>query len=324
MIGNGYMARKHCSALANHPSVKFHSLIVSDQNKNGESFKNEFGFKVLHNSSFGGLSQALRDNDIDIVFITSPNSLHCEQILLSLENNKHIFCEKPLAYTKNEFQNIKEAFKKNNNVLQSGMNCRFREQFSIPKMMADNGELGKLKYVRATYIFDVTNSFGDKPWWKEYPIGIYPFLHTGAIHSLDLLRWIGGEIKHVSAFGNGFELEKQWGSDNFTINVEFQSGAIGGLTCSASANRSSDFSLEVWGTEASIVGGDLYRKTSHTKEQIEIRQEKLDLVLQYENMIQAIENKTQPMNSFDEALKNFELITAIEDSVKAKKTILLK
>jgi len=321
MVGSGYMAGKHCNVIKNSDLAVLSALVVSPNSFNSDEFKSEFGISSLYRE----LIHALENEKIDIVFIASPNNLHSEQIIASLQAKKHVFCEKPLAYTREEFDRIKCTLEDSSNILQIGMNCRYREQYTIPKKILDNGEIGELKYLRATYNFDLTDSVKnrEKTWWSDFPENIYYYLHSGAIHALDLIRWIGGEIEETFAMGNAFELKKDWGKDTFIINVQFKNGAIGEITCSASAFKPPDFNLEIWGTKGSISGRNVYKKVNGKIESaaFEVVQNKMDLLLQLEDMIFAIENNYKPMNSFDEAQKNLDFITAIEKSIIENKPI---
>ncbi len=315
------MARKHCDLIKNESRAKLKALVVSDRSKNTEVFKKDYGF----NRNYTDLNEALEKEEIDIVYIISPNTLHQKQVTISLEAGKHVFCEKPLCYSANEFELIDAALNKSGKVLQVGMNCRYREQFSIPKKMVVDGLLGDIRYIKGTYIFNLVDSIKVKPWWLDFPKGIFPFLHSGAIHSLDLIRWMGGNVQFVSSTGKGFELKNEWVKDNFVSIIEFENGVTGEFIGSASANRPADFSVEIWGSKGSIVDRQHYyhEEGKLVSKQIEVNQEKIDLLMQFDDLIYSIENNKQPMNSFAEAYKNYELISAIENSVKQYRTIKL-
>ncbi len=323
VVGSGFMARKHCVALMNDPRASLKTLVVAEESEKNTAFGKEFGFYSVDTN----LDDAIKNKEIDIVLIISPNHLHEEHVTKSLNNEKHVFCEKPLAYSESEYKNIKAAILKSGKILQVGMNCRYRQQFVNAKRMADSGELGAIKLVRGTYVFDLVSSIRlkEKKWWLNYPGDIYPFLHTGAIHALDLLRWIGGRILRVSAFGNAFELKKEWIKDTFAVIIEFESGAIGEFLCSASATVKSDFNLDIWGTQKSISGSDLFYKEKNVLESttIDVQQPKIDLMLQFDELIFSIENNKVPLNSFDESYLNFSLIKAIETSVNTNKSVKL-
>jgi len=321
MIGSGFMAKKHCSVLKNHPFAELYTIADKEINESNKSFKDEFGFKKITTN----LDEAVEN--CDIIFIVTPNLLHPGQTIKALEHNKHVFCEKPLAYTKAEFEEIGKALSNTGCKLQVGMNCRFRTIYSETKKLTDKGEIGDIKLISGSYVFDLVDTIksNEKEWWLQYPAGTFTYLHAGAVHALDLMRWFGGEIKSVSAEGSGFELKEEWEKDTFVVNIEYNSGKPGKFICSASAFKPPDFSFEIWGSKGSILGKDIYLKINRNLEKrgIEVKQDKLDILLQFEDLINSIESNREPLNSFSEALKNFELINAIEQSVKTSQKIYL-
>ena len=202
------------------------------------------------------------------------------------------------------------------------MNCRYREQYSKPKKIIENQSLGKLRYIRGTYIYNLVQSVknNDKPWGLNYPKEINPLLHGGAIHCIDLLRWLGGCVKTVFAKSANFELQNYFNADTFLITLEFVNGALGELVVSNCAFRPNDFSIELWLSNGSITGTNIYKRKNdeliNEPEVFKIEQNKIDLLLQLDDFIYAIENNCQTLNNFDEALENFNLINAIESSLK--------
>ena len=320
VIGTGYMAHKHCAALAEHPRAQLATVCGTERSHlTAEELKSRYGFA----RATADYSSVLSDPETDIVFICSPDSFHAQQVCAALKAGKHVFCEKPLARTEKEFRDIARALEKSKNVLQVGMNCRFREQYSRARDLIVSGDLGELRFLRGTYIVNVVGAVHrqEKPWWPDCPEGVFPFLHGGAIHCLDLLRWIGGEVDSVFARATDFELGSQLKADTFSISFSFAGGAIGELLVAAGAFTPNDFSLEMWLSRGSIVGSKIFRRTddsvSASPEQIQVEQKIIDLGLQFSDLVRAIKTKTCPLNSFAEAEKNFKVLQAIEASVHA-------
>lgn len=319
MIGTGYMARKHCDVLASHANARLRVVCSTERSRAvAEGFKESYGF----DRSTADYDGALADPEVDLVFVCSPNGAHADQVVAALRAGKHVFCEKPLAYTGEEFRRIGAGLAAGGLVLQVGMNCRFREQYSVPKRRIEAGEFGELRFLRGTYIYNSVASVreGEKSWATQRPPDAYPFLHGGAIHCLDLLRWIGGGVSSVFARANAFELGGEWGADTFSISLAFDSGAAGELLASACAFRPNDFSLELWLGGGSIVGTNVFRREgdglSPLREEIVVRQEVTDLGLQYADFVRAIESGAQPLNSFAEAYENFCVMKAAERSAR--------
>ncbi len=324
VIGTGYMARKHCDALAAHQDARLMTICSSEKSLGkGEEFKSAYGFA----KSTAVYSSVLADPEIDLVFICSPDNNHTEQVCDALAAGKHVFCEKPLARTQEDFERIWRQLELSDRVLQVGMNCRFREQYVIPKQMVSSGRLGTLRFLRGTYVVNVVTSVHnqEKAWWLDYPDGVFPFLHGGGIHCLDLLRWIGGPVESVFARSTGFELGSELAADTFSISLRFASGAISELLVSASAFRPNDFGLELWLSDGSILGTKVFRRqqdaVSGAPEEFTVEQKIIDVSLQFADMVRAIEARSQPLNSFAEAYENFKVLTAIHHSISSGQSI---
>ncbi len=318
MIGTGYMARKHCSVLAVHSAARLHTLCSTEKSKPvAQEMAKEYGFRAITTD----YDSVLSNPDIHIVFICSPDHTHVDYVIAALQAGKHVFCEKPLARTRLEFEKIQNSLN-SQSVLQVGMNCRFREQYLILKKMVLANELNELRFIRGTYIYNMVQSIhaGEKKWSLKFPPSSYPFLHGGGIHCLDLMRWIGGDIQSVFARGAGFELSAEYVVDTFSVSLSFMSGALGELLVSSSAFRPNDFSLELWFRQGSIVDRKIFKRVgdnvSLPAEEIIVEQKTIDLALQYEDMVRAIDAHESPLNSFDEAYANFNAANAIIQSIQ--------
>lgn len=326
VLGTGYMARKHCETLVHHQNVRLTAICSTERSlQAAEDFKSRYGFTY----STTDYSSILSDSNVDIVFVCSPDNNHAEQVCCALEAGKHVFCEKPLARTKKDFQKIGMTLERSDRRLQVGMNCRFREQYAKAGQLVASGELGYLRFLRGTYIVNTVASVRqqEKAWWLDYPSGVFPFLHGGGIHCLDLLRWIGGPVESVFASSTAFELGVELGADTFSISIKFLHGAMGELLVAAGAFRPNDFSLEMWLSRGSIVGIRVFRRQgdllSSEPEEITVEQKTIDLDLQFTDMIRSIESGSEPLNSFAEAYENFRLLWAIHESIYSGKAVIV-
>jgi len=319
VIGTGYMARKHCEALAVCPNARLIAICSSSRSRAAaDEFKAQYGFESATND----YSTVLSDPNVDIVFICSPDNVHAAQVCAALDAGKHVFCEKPLTRTADDFLSIGGSLEKSGRVLQVGMNCRYREQYAQAGALVASGDLGSLRFIRGTYVVNVVASVHqqEKSWWSDFPAGVFPFLHGGGIHCLDLLRWIGGEVDSVFARATNSELARELKADTFSISLKFAQGAIGELLVAAGAFRPNDFSLEMWLSEGSILGTKVFRRQADAiapaPEEIKVEQKIIDIGLQFSDLVRAIETETEPLNSFAEAEKNFRVLRAIEESIR--------
>jgi len=324
IIGTGYMAKKHCEMLKNCNEVILNTIVSTKNSQNiSKQIKQKYGFlKTTCN-----FDSVLEDDNIDIVIVCSPDSIHASQTSKLLKAGKHVLCEKPLARTKKDFIIIKKELRKNKTILQVGMNCRFREQYSKPKKISKDRKLGELKILHADYIVNIVDAIKkhEKPWWSTYPTNIFPILHGGGIHCIDLLRWNGGKIRKVFAKSTSLKLKKELKADTIIATFEFQNGVIGDCLISGSMFRPNSFHMDYSYTNGSIINNTKIFKVKNNLPvfmgDIKIEQRKIDLRLQLENMLQSIKNNISPMNSFEEASENFGVISAIENSIKKDKII---
>lgn len=111
------------------PNMKGYCNFVGVVTRRGNTAKyvgDKYGFNYLASSS----DELVKDNAINTVFITTRHNLHAENVLKAVENNKHVFVEKPLAMNEAELEEIKSAYEKENSKgeakqLMVGFNRRF-------------------------------------------------------------------------------------------------------------------------------------------------------------------------------------------------------
>lgn len=319
MAGTGYMARKHLAVLAAHPLAELRTVYSTRRSKAvAEAFVSEFGFRK-HTQSWEELAA---DPEIDLIFVCSPDNTHAHYAATFLEAGKHVFCEKPLALELADFHRLRRAQESSGKVLQVGMNCRYRDQYRRPRSLVESGQLGRLRFLRGVYLYNSVERCRkrEKEWWFEHPYETYFFLHGNGIHCIDLLQWIGGPVRSVFARASGFELGNDFKADTFSVSLAFENGALGELLVSASAFLPRDFSLEMWMSEGCIRGDQLYRRSGDNVEEtpvtLPVDQPVLDLGMQFEELVRAIQEGGPIHNCLAEAYENYCIIHAIERSVR--------
>lgn len=320
LIGTGAMARKHAATLSAHPEAELLTVCSTVRSQAlADEFQQLYGFQGQTQQ----FEAVLADPEVEAVYICTPDATHPVFTAQALEAGKHVFCEKPLARNERGFRMVAEARERSRGRLQVGMNCRYREQYSLPKSLAESGELGALRFIRGVYLLNKVSvaKRHEKAWWLEHPGNIFFFLHANGIHILDLVRWYGGTVESVFARGTGFELGQDFRADTFSVTLGFESGAIGEVLISSVAYQPRDVSLQMWFEKGSVLDTTVYRREgedlANQHQQVEVKQTTLDLGLQFEDFLAAVASGVDPMNSFQEALKNYHLINAIERSLES-------
>jgi 1,5-anhydro-D-fructose reductase (1,5-anhydro-D-mannitol-forming) len=193
------------------------SLYSRDLNR-AKSLAEKFGVQ----STFDNYDDFLK-SDIDAVFVASFNAHHYEQVIKAAKAGKNILCEKPLAITSQQAEEMVKVCKENNVLLAVNYVHRFHPLVLKAKELIVDQRLGKLVSLDVHFNIDSPpdNNFRFK---KELSGG--GALRDIGTHMIDLLRFFGGEIENINgAVGN---LIYQSEVDDFAIGtVKFTKSGYG-------------------------------------------------------------------------------------------------
>jgi len=140
----------------------------------------------------------IENPEIDAVFICTPNHLNKPLTIQCLQAGKHVFCEKPPAFTANEIEEIRSVEKKSGKVLMYGFNHRYHESIIYMKKLIDKHEYGKVLWMRGRYGKSVDDSFYNN-WRAKREFTGGGILIDQGIHMLDLFLYLGGDFDNVYA-----------------------------------------------------------------------------------------------------------------------------
>ncbi len=184
------------------------------------------------------------DNQIDAVFICTPNYLNKELTIKSLNAGKHVFCEKPPALNESEVIEIIKAEEVSGKKLMYGFNHRHHESIKMMKELVENETYGKILWMRGRYGKSVDKNFYNN--WRAHSkkAGGGILLDQG-IHMLDLFTYFGGEFDEVKSFISNLYWKSEIEDNAFVILRNNKTGAVASLHSTMSQWRHL-FSLEVF------------------------------------------------------------------------------
>ena len=211
--------------------------------------------------------QLVARDDVDIVFVASPDQYHAEMTIGALQAGKHVLCEKPMALSVEECADMIRAGEQTGMKLMVGQVGRFAPGFVTAKRLIDDGQIGELFFVESEYAHDYAHIPGVGEWRKT------PERHGivgGGCHAVDLLRWIAGNVEEVFAYSN-HKMLTDWPVDDTTIaTLKFeQDDVIGKVFCSIGCKRPYTMRSVFYGSLGTIV-------CDNTSSQIQIASEKLE------------------------------------------------
>jgi predicted dehydrogenase len=145
-------------------------------------------------------AEMLNRSDIDAVSICTPNALHAPMTIAAFNAGKHVICEKPLAMTPAEGEEMVAASKKAGKLFMTAFNNRFRGDTQVLKRFIENGDLGEIYFAKTGWIRR-KGIPGIGSWFtKKSLAGGGPLIDIG-VHVLDLTLWLMGNPKAVTATG---------------------------------------------------------------------------------------------------------------------------
>lgn len=186
----------------------------------------------------------ISSNNIDAVFICVPNYLNKEYTIKSLNAGKHVFCEKPPAFTPEDVLEIREAEKLSGKKLMYGFNHRHHSSLKYIKKQIQSDEYGNILWMRGRYGKSVDQSFYGN-WRSKREFAGGGILLDQGIHMLDLFLFLAGNFDKVHAFVSNRYWNMDIEDNVFAILKNTKTGVVASLHSTMTQWRHL-FSLEIF------------------------------------------------------------------------------
>ncbi|MEM7369154.1 MAG: Gfo/Idh/MocA family oxidoreductase [Bacteroidota bacterium] len=335
IIGGGSIAGFHAQAIQAMEQGQLGAAYVRNPDK-AQAFAQAHGCKV-----YTSLEELLADDQIDIVSITTPSGYHLEPCLEAARAGKHIICEKPLEVTPERAEQMVKICQEQGVMLSGIFNRRFNPAVEALKKAADAGRFGTLTLCDAYVKWYRTQAYYDSGAWRgTWKLDGGGALMNQSIHTIDLLVYLAGEVKRLSAttaclIHEGIEVE-----DTAVAILEFESGARGVIQGATSCWSSTGHPAEVHlcGSHGSVFMSDesfrVWDFAEELPEDAGIRESLmhspgagagandpkainfLGHQRNFEDMVEALETGRDPMVSGEESIKSIRVIDAIYRSAR--------
>ena len=273
VIGVGFIGPAHVEAIRR---LGFEVVALSSSSEDRAKAKAQ---EMHIPKAYGDFKKLIRDDDVDVVHVCSPNNLHYGMVKEALAANKHVVCEKPLALNSIETGELVKLAKNSSKVHAVCYNIRFYPLCLQAMEMARRGELGEIYFVNGSYLQDWL--FFDTDWnWRvtEEAGGNLRAVADIGTHWMDLVCNITGlkisrvmadlktfipvrkKPKNVVETFKGKEL-KPGDYEEISIEtedyagvlLEFLNGGRGALTVSqVAAGRKNRLSFEIYGSKKAV------------------------------------------------------------------------
>ena len=248
IIGTGVIAEFHAMALKEAKGAVL-TAVCDNVPERAQAFGEKFG--VAYESD---LPTFLARKDIEAVTIATPTGVHADIAVSAAEAGKHILCEKPLDITLKRVNRIIQTCEKNGVTLACVFQSRLSQNIRRIREAIDAGRFGKLILASAQIKWFRDQEYYDSSQWRgTWTMDGGGALMNQSIHTIDLLVYIAGAPKSVTAYidtmtHTGIEVE-----DTAVALIKFANGAMGTIEASTSCAPGFPRRLEISGEKGSVV-----------------------------------------------------------------------
>ncbi|GAF11277.1 LOW QUALITY PROTEIN: NADH-dependent dehydrogenase [Bacillus sp. JCM 19046] len=237
-------AHAYASSLVTIDGVELVGIADEEEKRGNEAAAQ---YKTTYYQSY----QALLDQGLDAVVITSENARHKEHALAAARAGAAVLCEKPIAHTVADAEEIIAACEAADVLLQTAFPVRFNEAIKRAKARIDDGEFGEIIAVKGT-------NRGKNPggWFNDKQLAGGGAVIDHTVHVVDIMRWVlKEEVQDVYA-----EIDQHFSAkdidDAGVLSFTFENGVFATLDCSWSRNANfptwGDVTLEFIGTKGTL------------------------------------------------------------------------
>ncbi len=255
VVGPGWVAGEHIKSFCANKNTEIRCIVgmVPEDKPRTDGYMQKYNFTCEYTENY---EMALDRKDIDIVSICTINSMHAPQALAAIEAGKHTFVEKPLCLKFDELKKLRAATRRKGVTTQVGHVARF---YAAPRGLFNvirSGGIGDVFYVESDYWHDIKGP------WKVKAATAGSALLMGAVHSVDMIRWLLGE-EHAVREVFAYSLKAQWRKDfeydpTICFIARFDNGAIGKVATSLECNMPYVFHLQACGTKGTIRNNGIF------------------------------------------------------------------
>ena len=223
IIGCGNIYQIHADAIRDHDQA-YLLAVVDNQKERVETAAAEYNC-----TSYQDYQEMLKEPEIDVVHICTPHHLHYSMAIDCLEAGKHVLVEKPMAKDVDGAKKMIDKAQKTEKKMGVVFQNRYNKTSIKAREMIDDGEIGSIKGIKGIVTWHRNQEYYNQDAWRgRWETEGGGVLINQSIHTLDLLQWLGGNIKAIKGHVDTRILEDAIEvEDTAEATLYFDSGAKG-------------------------------------------------------------------------------------------------
>lgn len=168
--------------------------------------------------AWGSYQALLRDPEIDVIYVPLPNGLHAKWAIEAADAGKHVLCEKPLAMSVQEVDEISAAARRNGVIVAEAFMYRHHPQTLKVEELVRSGAIGKVRYLQGAFTFNLRQesdvrldpALGGGSIWD---VGCYPISYMRTILGAEPLDVAGWQTTGSTGIDMGFSGQMRFPGD---------------------------------------------------------------------------------------------------------------
>lgn len=326
IVGCGRIASRHADAIWARGDTRLVAVCdVSEQR--AARMASQYGCEA-----YTDYDRMLSRPDLDVVCVCTPSGLHAANGIQAARAGKHVVVEKPMALTMEDAYALEKACRDSGVKLTVVLQNRYNSAMRRLREAVDAGKLGRLLLATVTVRWYRPQEYYSGDNWHGTWAMDGGALMNQAIHHIDALQWMMGDVESVFAYTA--TLAHQMEAEDTGVGVvRFKSGSLGsieGSTITYPANI--EGSLAVFGQRGSVkIGGNSLDRIAFWKVEGEVEHEQEILRRQeldpppsrylshswvLDDMVRAIREDGQPATNGVEGRKSLALVLALYQSAR--------
>ncbi|MFC1723156.1 Gfo/Idh/MocA family protein [Nanoarchaeota archaeon] len=321
VLGCGSIGKKHIQNLTTLEGI---SLFAYDPSETAlQSLTHETVIK------YSDIDRLFSENKFDAIFVCAPYHLHVELVKRGLENDCHVFVEKPISDTLEGLEELQKLAEAKSKIVFVGCNMRFHSPLQRIKKILDSGKVGKVYSARLEFGHYLPNWRPNTDYSKTYSArhDMGGGVILDSIHELDYANWLFGKVSRVACFADKLS--------ELNIDVEDSAEIIMKLANNSIVEIHLDYlqrfkrrSCQVIGSEGTIIWTSEGKKPEKAtvslydarKDQWEIFEETVDaniaFIDQMKHFINCIKGIEEPISNIQSGIEALKLVMAARKSSK--------
>ena len=248
LVGCGMISNFHAKAIADANGAYLVGATSLNRNRTTE-FASKYNCKAYET-----LEDMLADDAISAVSICTPSGAHLDPAVAAAQAGKHVIVEKPLEITTERCDKIIQACEQAGVRLTVTFQSRFHQSSRLMKSAIEQGRFGTITLGDAYVKWYRSQEYYDSGDWRgTWALDGGGALMNQAIHSVDLLLWLMGPVKQISAMTDTMTHERIEVEDVAVATLRFENGALGVIEATTTAFPGAFKKIEIAGSQGSAV-----------------------------------------------------------------------